>query len=59
MFRISFGNGQVTDSFSSLPKCVQALDQQKEYSRRINQPTGNLTVQKQDADTGEWFRYCY
>lgn len=55
MFRISHGNGQVSDSFDDLKKCEQELKNQKEYSQRIHQPMGNLSIQKRDVETGDWF----
>jgi hypothetical protein len=54
-YRLNFGNGQVSNTFDSKRAAMAERAMLAEYSRRINQAPGPLTLQFRDPDTGEWF----
>jgi hypothetical protein len=53
-FRLNYGNGQVSQSFTSRKDVDTEARVQAEYSRRIGQTPGPLIVQIYDHDTQEW-----
>ena len=57
MFRLNYGNGQISRNIDTLSEAQYALKRQKEYSARINQ-SDNTYIQKyvgDDAPDG-WVR---
>ena len=54
MYRLAYGNGQVSEKLATLAKAQEAYRQQVEYDRRHRQPyTAYLTIQRYEGD-GEW-----
>lgn len=54
MFRLNYGNGQVSGNFDTLKEANFALRRQKEYSARISQADSTY-IQRYIGD-GEWER---
>lgn len=55
MYRISYGNGQVSETFKNLKEAIKEMNMQKEYSRRIGQTAFicYLSIQKY-IGAGDW-----
>ena len=54
-YRVHYGNGSVGNS-QSLAKAIQELKSQIEFDVRHKQGGDWYCIQKQDNETGEWFK---
>lgn len=53
MFRINYGNGQVSTTFDSYAKASREIIAQDNYSSRIGQSSASSWIQEYMGD-GEW-----
>lgn len=53
MFRINYGNGQVSGNFGSYSAAREAIVAQEGYSQRIGQSSAGAWIQEYIGD-GEW-----
>jgi hypothetical protein len=56
---MSYGNGQVSPSFDTIRNAERARCAQRDFSRRIGQAAGTLTIQRLDTETGDWIPERY
>lgn len=55
IYRVNFGNGQVTNSFNSRQSAINYMKAQREYDRdrSYGQSSNGMFLQKYEGD-GEW-----
>ena len=55
LYRLNYGNGQVSGTFKTKMEAVRERARQHEYDIKSRQPAYTVTIQFRDPDTHEWF----